>query len=255
MNRLYTETHGNGEPLVMLHGWGMHTGIWRDFSRRLGRYYQVICVDLPGHGRSPGSDFSLESCTESLLDVLPQQPCCWLGWSLGALLALAVAEKAPQRVEALILLSGNPRFTRTKDWPGLPQATLRQFADNLEKDRQWTLIRFLFQQVQGLPDAAEKLQGMKNRLGESGIPDQQALFAGLRILRESDLRQTLQSLSCPALAILGGQDTLVPAAAGNAMRQLQPELVLKIIDDAGHVPFLSHEREVLQQIRQFRESS
>ncbi|MBS4051006.1 MAG: pimeloyl-ACP methyl ester esterase, partial [Methylomonas sp.] len=34
----------------MLHGWAMHTGVWRDFARRLAEYYQVICVDLPGHG-------------------------------------------------------------------------------------------------------------------------------------------------------------------------------------------------------------
>ena len=252
MNRLYTESHGSGRPLVMLHGWGMHTGIWRDFARRLSSHYRVVCVDLPGHGRSPGGDFSLESCAEALLDTLPDEPCCWLGWSLGASLALAVAHREPQRVESLVLLSGNPRFTETKGWPGLPEAALQQFADNLVRDRQWTLIRFLFQQVQGLPDAVDKLKGLKSRLGESRLPDQQALFSGLQILFESDQRRTLESLSCPVLAILGGQDTLVPAAVGEAMRQLQPALAVKIIDDAGHVSFLSHEQQVLEQIRQFR---
>ncbi len=252
MNTLDPETHGSGRPLVLLHGWGMHTGIWRDFARRLSSHYRVVCVDLPGHGRSPGRDFRLEACAEALLATLPDEPCCWLGWSLGASLALAVAQRQPQNVEPLVGVASNPRFVQTQGWEGLPEAVLEQFAAELETDSHRTLRRFLFQQVQGLPDAVDKLKGLKNRLGESRLPDQQALFSGLQILFESDQRRTLESLSCPALAILGGQDTLVPAAVGEAMRQLQPALAVKIIDDAGHVSFLSHEQQVLEQIRQFR---
>jgi len=47
---LHVEVTGQGEPLVMLHGWGMHGGIWSDTVAQLAHEYEVHNVDLPGHG-------------------------------------------------------------------------------------------------------------------------------------------------------------------------------------------------------------
>ena len=52
MSKIHIETFGTGQPIVLVHGWAMHTGIWRDFAITLSNFYRVICVDLPGHGRS-----------------------------------------------------------------------------------------------------------------------------------------------------------------------------------------------------------
>ena len=49
---LHVEVTGQGKPLVMLHGWGMHGGIWGDTVRRLAQDFEVHNVDLPGHGAS-----------------------------------------------------------------------------------------------------------------------------------------------------------------------------------------------------------
>lgn len=51
---LHVETLGSGAPLVLLHGWGMHGGIWSDLAAELAEHHQVHCVDLPGHGFSNG---------------------------------------------------------------------------------------------------------------------------------------------------------------------------------------------------------
>ena len=85
MTKIYTEIFGSGKPIVLVHGWAMHSGIWRAFAQELATHYKVTLVDLPGHGRSVAmSPFTLESVSKALVDAMPDEPCCWLGWSLGA---------------------------------------------------------------------------------------------------------------------------------------------------------------------------
>ena len=111
MTKIHLETFGVGKPIVLVHGWAMHTGIWREFAKQLAQNYRVTCVDLPGHGRSEAIDpFTLERISTELVDAIPEQNCCWLGWSLGAAIVLDIAARYPERVSSLILLAGNPLF-------------------------------------------------------------------------------------------------------------------------------------------------
>jgi pimeloyl-ACP methyl ester carboxylesterase len=49
---VFVESIGEGDPLVLVHGWGMHGGLMRDLAMDLSENFQVFVVDLPGHGRS-----------------------------------------------------------------------------------------------------------------------------------------------------------------------------------------------------------
>ncbi len=55
MAGLHVEVTGQGEPLVMLHGWGMHGGLWSGAAEQLSQHFTVMAVDLPGHGYSVDS--------------------------------------------------------------------------------------------------------------------------------------------------------------------------------------------------------
>ncbi|MDO9423319.1 MAG: alpha/beta fold hydrolase, partial [Methylobacter sp.] len=117
MTTIHLETFGKGKSIVLVHGWAMHTGIWREFARQLARNYQVICVDLPGHGQSEAIDpFTLERISAELVKVIPESS-CWLGWSFGATVVLDIAARYPERVSALVFLAGNPSFVgATPSW-------------------------------------------------------------------------------------------------------------------------------------------
>ena len=77
--QIHTETFGHGPDVVLVHGWGMHSGVWRSFARRFGEEFRVTLVDLPGHGRSGMiSDFSLEGirrvyqeCVKKGVELIP----------------------------------------------------------------------------------------------------------------------------------------------------------------------------------------
>ncbi|EGW21375.1 alpha/beta fold hydrolase [Methylobacter tundripaludum] len=281
MTKIHLETFGKGKPIVLVHGWAMHTGIWREFAKQLAQNYRVTCIDLPGHGRSEKIDpFTLERISDELVNIIPPSPSfskggneyascpregngqtslfkkgaggiCWLGWSLGATVVLDIADRYPERVSSLVLLAGNPSYTQTEQWPGMDTGLLDDFAGHLNKNCQATLLRFLSLQVNGLPDRKILLKTLKESVFECDAPDKNTLQGGLKILKEADLRPVLSGLTIPVSAILGGLDTLVPVAVGQKMQQLLPSLELNVIDRAGHVPFLSHSRETLAIISRF----
>lgn len=252
MTKIYHQTFGKGKPIVLVHGWAMHSGIWQDFARKLAQQYQVTCIDLPGHGYSENIDaFTLEKIGQLLVDSLPDEPSCWLGWSLGATVVLDIAKRFPDRVHSMILLAGNPLFVQTDEWNGMKLTVLEEFANQLTVNCQATLLRFLSLQVKNLPDYKMVLKTLKMALTQCKSPDKDTLLGGLEILKYEDLRSVLSDNKLPACLILGGQDTLIPINVRTNLLQLNSEINLNIIDKAGHVPFLSHEREVLTIISDF----
>lgn len=252
MTKIHQQTFGKGKPIVLVHGWAMHSGIWRDFAGQLAKNYQVTCIDLPGHGWSEKADsFRFEQISEVLVNAVTDDSCCWLGWSLGATVVLDIARRFPERVNSLVLLAGNPAFTQTAHWPGINVGLLDDFAEKLNEDCQATLLRFLSLQVNNLPDSKTILRTLKSAVMECEAPDNETLQGGLEILKNADLRPVLSGASVPVSVILGNRDTLVPVSAGQYIQELAPDITLNIIDKAGHVPFLSHPQEVLAIISRF----
>ncbi len=248
--RLHTTTMGEGRELLLLHGWGMNSAIWGAFADTLGQRYRVTLVDLPGHGESgytPGKG-SLDEWVEMVLAEAPEQS-VWIGWSLGSMLAQRAAAVAPQRISGLVTLAGTPRFTRADGWDhAIATEVLQQFAQELERDHQQTLGRFLALQLQGDRGARDLLRSLRQQLADRPAPAPGALEAGLQLLLSVDLRDQLPTISCPQLWILGERDTLVPAALGGELQRLLPQALVKIVSRAAHTPFLSHPEYCIEQL-------
>jgi pimeloyl-[acyl-carrier protein] methyl ester esterase len=252
MSLIHAETFGQGKPIVLVHGWAMHSGIWRAFAQELAKYYQVTLLDLPGHGRSEAmSPFTLETVSKALVDAVPDESCCWLGWSLGAEITIDIAYRFPERVNQLILLAGTPCFVRKDAWPGIDYKVFDNFAESLQQDTHATLLRFLSLHIKGLDNQKAALQQLKTLVFDSPEPNQQTLQESLNILKQADLRTKLAHLKIPVAAILGQLDTLIPVSVAAKMQDLLPEIDLTVIDRAGHVPFLSHQEAVVNAVCRF----
>lgn len=249
---IHREQFGQGKSLVMLHGWAMHSGVWRDFAEQLSCHYRVICLDLPGHGRSGGGEsFELVSVAEQLLQAIDEPEFYLMGWSLGAVLGLKMAELQPSRVTKLLLLAGNPHFVESADWPGTATATLDGFAAMLAEAVQPTLARFLALQVNGLSHSKALLRRLAASVEQCPPPSASVLQAGLQVLKTADLRASLSALPQPLAVVLGERDRLVPVAVGNHLLRLKPDLALTVVPGAGHAPFLSHPELLLDDMRRF----
>jgi pimeloyl-[acyl-carrier protein] methyl ester esterase len=239
--QIHRETHGNGKDVVLVHGWGMHSGVWRDFALDLAGHYRVTLIDLPGHGHSGMIPrFTLAQLAPVLLDAVPERA-HWLGWSLGGTICLYLAGLHPERVVSLTMMTGNARFTQAADWPqAMDPAQLSRFADDMMLDYRETLMKFLVLQTWGLDDARSILKQLRERVYECDAPDLQALQAGLDILRHADLREDWSRLALPSLLLTGGRDRLVPAGAAQAMQALNTRAEAQLIESAAHVPFITH---------------
>jgi pimeloyl-[acyl-carrier protein] methyl ester esterase len=249
--KLHIETTGTGPDLFLIHGWGLNGAIWSGVRTALEADYRVTAVDLPGHGRSPGGSFDLDSASTALREAAPPQA-HWIAWSLGGQLALHVAQSAPECIASLTLVAGSPRFVQSPEWPhAVPAAVLAQFLDELQRDYRATLNRFLALQVRGSTAAGDTLRTLRRQLFAHGEPDPVALAAGLAILRDTDLRPGLEDMSLPLQFIMGERDTLIPPAAAWACTARVSTAQLDLIAGAGHAPFLSHPRDFLAALRPF----
>lgn len=250
--RFHIETTGQGEHVILVHGWGMHAGFWREFADLLSQDYKLSCIDLPGHGRSDMIDpFSLSSLAQLLVDEIPGNA-HWIGWSLGASIVLQLAADHPERVKSIGLIAGNPKFSSTHDWPsGLDDQVLDLFHDNLKRDFHLTLRRFLKLQTQGMLHAKTMFSRLLDRLDECAVPHANALSSGVDILKSADLRAVVATIPQPILVVLGSEDSLVPVAVGPAIKQLCPSIHLSIIENAGHIPFVSHQSETWAAVSAF----
>ncbi len=230
---------GAAPPWVLLHGWGFGGMVLEPLARRLAADRRVLVVDLPGWGVSPAAADGADpdALAAAVLAALPR-PCRWLGWSLGALVALAAAAREPGAVSTIDLLAASPRFTRAPDWPGIDPARLREFAAAVAADPAAAHRRFLAFQLAGSNGAHRALRELRACAGREGLPGPQSMSAGLEMLERADLREVTTALSCPVRAVLGGADPLVPVAIAGPLGGMGVDV--RVIEGAGHAPFLSH---------------
>ncbi len=266
---LHVESYGSGAPLLLIHGWGMHGGLWGEVVSNLAQDFCVQVVDLPGHGCSGKSELGraqLERGThspltthQSAIDAIVTQlsakfeePLTVCGWSLGGQIALRWAQLEPQKIQRLALVSSTPCFAQRADWlEAMPLATLAEFATALTDNPTQTLRRFVALQTRGSDNERALLTRLRNELFAHGEPDCSALQSGLEILRDCDLRDALPNITQPSLVIAGERDTLTPPQASEYMAAALPDAQLVTIAGAAHAPFLSHPEIFVEHLKKF----
>lgn len=237
MTTLYWHTEGEGKrDLVLLHGWGLNAQVWQGIAARLAPHFRLHGVDLPGYGRSVGyGALSLADMTDIVLAQAPEQA-VWLGWSLGGLVASQAALSAPARVSALVTVASSPCFSAHEAWPGIKLTVLQGFQQQLSEDFQRTVERFLALQTLGTGSA----RLLKSVVLEQPMPSIAVLEGGLDILRQTDLREAMASLTLPMLRIYGALDGLVPRNVASLLDERWPNTDSVVMAQAAHAPFISH---------------
>ena len=246
--------HPDAPPLVLLHGWAMHHGIFDGLAGQLGAAVDLWRIDLPGHGQSRAPVNTREPLPHwlaALLDAAPRRA-IWAGWSLGGRLAAQVALHDPQRVAGLILLASNPQFIRDSHWPhGMDPKHFAAFVNAVHTHYENTLMRFLALQVNGMRNARATLQTLRRRVFEFGRPGERALQQGLQLLETLRYDERFADMACPTLLLLGERDLLAPPAAGLALSDTLADGAAVTLRGAGHAPFLSHTAVTAEHMKAF----
>lgn len=234
---------------VFVHGWAMNSAVWDECIKLLPDWIDVIVVDLPGHGSMAKVNAStLDDYVQALIPLV-HRPALWVGWSLGGLAVLRLAELYPQRVAAALLVATNPCFVSQADWDcAVDESVFNQFASDLDANQQKTIRRFLALQVKGLDDVMTVVRQLQQSIQLRGQASTQALTSGLGILLDSDLRQSLKDIECPLHWLLGAKDSLVPGGLAQVLQDDYAQQNVSVHPDASHAPFISQPEFFIRQL-------
>ncbi|QDF65314.1 pimeloyl-ACP methyl ester esterase BioH [Shewanella sp. SNU WT4] len=241
---------GEGPNLVLLHGWGVNSGVFMPLVAQLSQY-KVHLIDLPGFGHSQLTSNELNVWLEQLQAVMPSNAII-LGWSLGGLLASLLVHQHPQHYQGLITVASSPCFLAQaeQDWPGIKPQVLSLFHRQLELDLSLTIERFLAIQAMGSASAKTDIKQIKEQVLARPLPQLAALEVGLDWLASLDIRAQTQEIERPWLRLWGKLDGLVPKGVVDLMPQ-QPQFSDHVFDKASHGPFISHPQEFVAVIHEW----
>lgn len=208
---------GEGEPLVLLHGFFGCGEVWAPFTERLAREYKLIIVDMRGHGGSTnitGPFLHRQSGEDvvALLDHLGIVKVRAMGISSGAMSLLHAASRHPDRFEALVLIGGTTHF---------PEPA-RRIMRMVGTDR---------------PPPDEREQRCASR-GESQFRTLQDQFAGFQH-DTTDMHftpSTLGAITARTLIVHGDRDVFFPVEIPVAMYRGIRGSALWIVPGGNHVP-------------------
>jgi pimeloyl-[acyl-carrier protein] methyl ester esterase len=222
--------------MVFLHGWGQSERIW--FQQR-PFFPDANFINLPGHGGA--ADAPGEQWFQIIADQLPDAPAVLVGWSLGGMLAMEIANRWPERCAAIALISSTPSFRQRDGWEhGCNQKVFSDFEQAVALQSPKIMNRFFALMLHG----DEFSRSTYNALARAAINRQSpttaaGISAGLELLSSIDLRAKLHELSMPTLIMHGEQDAIVPFAASRALADNLPDSQLQRFEACGHAPFLT----------------
>lgn len=237
---------------MFVHGWAMNSAVWQVCAEYFPDWLDAIFVDLPGHGSMRDvSAGDLEDYVNTVAAVV-SRPVIWVGWSMGGLVTLKLAEMYPQKVSALYQVASTPCFVQREGWPdAVEQKVFLQFAELLVNDIEQTLKRFIALQLLGVESARGLMQQLHRSMLSRGMASEQALQQGLEILMQSDLREILPGIERPIGWYLGARDALVPVALADDLRKLAPDIEIAVEPGASHAPMVSHPQQFVQHLVSF----
>ncbi|MDE2670492.1 MAG: alpha/beta fold hydrolase [Chloroflexota bacterium] len=220
---LYYEVEGEGPAILLTHGFGASSSMWRGQMDAFRDRYRIIAWDMRGHGNTDSPDDPGEySEPATLADIAAILDACGVesaivgGLSLGGYMSLAFNLAHPERTDALMLFDTGPGYNNPKGREGWNQFAIRR-AEAFE--------------TQGLASLGEsaEVKAARHRSAD-GLAK---AARGMLTQRDASVIQSLTSIDKPTLVVTGADDKNFLAAHGYMSENI-PGAMSFMIDDAGH---------------------
>ncbi len=250
---LYVETHGAGEPLLLIAGLACDHTMWAEVVPALTDHYRVIVFDNRGVGRStaPDSPYTIRMMagdTAALLDEIGVGPVHVAGYSMGGQIAQELALARPGQVRSLMLLSSCARCDERnkavlQTWGELPGLVEPRLMARLLLP--WLYTSAFFTR----PGAVEQLLTL---LLENPYPaTPQGIYRQTRALGDFDTTSRLEDIRCPTLVLVGREDVLLPVTFSEQLARGIPGAELVVLDKAAHGLLVEAPQEVARAMLGF----
>lgn len=254
----HLEITGQGKPIVLLHGFTGSSENWSALRTQLESDFQVITIDILGHGKSDKpadiDAYHMENVARDvvgLFNVLKIDKPHLLGYSMGGRLALYIAIHYPDKIASLVLESASPGLSTESERIDRCNRD-NALADNIEtKGIEWFVDYWeqlpLWESQKSLPLHIKSVL-RTNRLQNSPLGLVNSL-RGMGTGVQPDLWGQLHTLNMPVQLIVGEHDHKF-FDINRDMAQKIPDADLKIIPNAGHTTHLENLETYVDTVRQ-----
>jgi pimeloyl-ACP methyl ester carboxylesterase len=248
---IHYTVEGEGRAIVFIHGFLETSKIWMEFTKELKKYFKIIAIDLPGHGKSDcyGYIHTMELMAQSVHSVLEElnlRKYIMVGHSMGGYVSLAYAELYPDNLRGLVLFHS---------WA---------FADSPEKIEDRNRAISLVKKSQNLfvkgaikrlfnPKFAdfykkevEEMESEAKGFTKQGIIDS---LEGMK--QRKDREVILKFASYPILFIIGKNDPVIDFLKLKEQSKIPSKSFSCILSESGHMGFIEEKNKSLKALKRF----
>jgi sigma-B regulation protein RsbQ len=244
-NNVTVTGNPGGRTVVLAHGFGCDQNMWRLTLPALVDHYRVVLFDYVGAGRSDLSAFSekryssLDGYSQDVVDVceeLDLRDAVFVGHSVSAMVGVLAADRAPERIGALVMIAPSPRYIDDEGYRGgFSEQDIDELLTSLESNYLgWSAV--MAPVIMGNAERPELGEELRNSFCATD-PDMARVFARTTFL--SDSRDDLKTVKVPTLVLECTQDAVAPREVGAYVHQTISGSSLVTLDATGHCPHLS----------------
>ncbi len=246
---------GTGDPLVFIHGFGGSGRWWFHQVEFLAKDFQVLTLDLPGHGQSGWEKVTLRDMAVDVRQILNSVGLSHVNVvasSFGGLVALDAYRLMPENIMRMSLVGSLPKLVRAPGYPaGLEVKDIQKLKEQCAKDSAGTLDIFFRSLFTAKERQNPHFQRLKSLRVQETIPQPETAAAFLDILEQADLRDRLASVICPLQFIAGSEDYICPRPALEWVAAHAHNARFDFIEGCGHLPFLTDVEEYNRLLEDF----
>ena len=247
---LHSIIKGKGKPIILLHGYMADSTCWGNLVNKLLANFKCVCIDLPGHGKSPTltAPFTMQNLSTQILKYikslrLKEKPIV-VGHSMGGYVALECIAQNPDVFEKVILLNSHP-------WPDTEKRILWRKKEFrlIESGRKELLVAMNTKiNAQG---ASNNLLNFLNLLkGVSLAQKDKNILQSIEVLlSRQNHEQTLRKYEIQCSIIAGEKDEALNL---NMLKQLSTSenISLHVLPNVGHFSFIEATKEVVRLVNE-----
>ena len=246
---------GAGRPILFLHGWAMHGGLFAAQHTALQHEFSLITPDLSSHGHSLGHGCrpTIEQNAQDVAQIIHRldlKNLTIVGWSMGAMVAWSLLQDPSirKRIDALVTIDMSPRIANDDNWQlglsdGRRLRTTLRAAKAMRDD--WASMVHRFVPRIFAPSANDNVRTAHQKhihdiVRSATRLDPDKLSHLWESMAVADYRDFTKKIDVPWLVIHGAQSQLYKTETGEHLVTHAPNAELVIIPDAGHAPHLEH---------------
>ena len=242
---------GRGETLVLLHGYLESLEMWSEHQEFLSNKYQVISIDLPGHGLTDnfGDIHTMSFMAEVVYEILQDEKvekCVMVGHSMGGYTTLAFAEKYPQILKGLGLFHSHASADTD-----VAKRNRERTIEIIKQDKGHFINEFIPSLF--APDNVEKFADqIKIQMKMANAMPKESIIAAMAGMKErSSTVDILMDSKVPVLFIAGKHDSRIPLEKTLAQAALPTISQILILGDAGHMSWAEEEQKTIAELDGF----